>query len=136
MSIGSPATTRAASSGSIPGSPPPAGMPRTSRFSWHAALHELALDHTDAVIVRYRSQLAPPSVWGTRAMVNQRVAPVAAGHRGGNLAARRAVTGWGLPGRAEDPEAPRSPACTRAWSGRGPEVPAVAAAWIDLPMKL
>ena len=39
-------------------------------FSWHAALHELALDNTDAVIVRYRSQLAPPAVWGTRAMVD------------------------------------------------------------------
>ena len=63
-----------------------------AHFSWHAALHELALDHTDAVIVRYRSQLAPPSVWGTRAMVDERVAPVAAGHRGGNLAAGRAVT--------------------------------------------
>jgi hypothetical protein len=35
-----------------------------AHFSWHAALHELALDNTDAVIVRYRSQLAPPTVWG------------------------------------------------------------------------
>jgi uncharacterized NAD(P)/FAD-binding protein YdhS len=41
-----------------------------AHFSWHAALHELALDNTDAVIVRYRSQLAPPAVWGTRAMVD------------------------------------------------------------------
>ena len=71
MSIGSPATTRSASSGSIPGSPPPDGMPRISpHFSWHAALHELALDNTEAVVVRYRNQLAPPAVWGTRAMVD------------------------------------------------------------------
>jgi hypothetical protein len=41
-----------------------------AHFSWHAALHELALGHTDAVLVRYRSQLAPPAVRGTRAMVD------------------------------------------------------------------
>jgi uncharacterized NAD(P)/FAD-binding protein YdhS len=51
-----------------------------AHFSWHAALHELALDDTDAVIVRYRSQLAPPAVWGHQGDGRQRVAPVAARH--------------------------------------------------------
>ncbi len=41
-----------------------------AHFSWHAAMHELALDDTTAVIRRYHSQLAPPAVVGTRALVD------------------------------------------------------------------
>jgi hypothetical protein len=39
-------------------------------FSWHAALHELALDDADAVRRRYADQLAPPGVVGPRALVD------------------------------------------------------------------
>ncbi len=41
-----------------------------AHFSWHAALHELALGDTEAVRRRYYSQLAPPSVGGVRALVD------------------------------------------------------------------
>ena len=41
-----------------------------AHFSWHAALHELALDDTSAVLGRYQRQLAPPAVVGTRALVD------------------------------------------------------------------
>jgi hypothetical protein len=41
-----------------------------AHFSWHAALHELALGDTEAVRQRYYSQLAPPTVTGVRALVD------------------------------------------------------------------
>jgi hypothetical protein len=41
-----------------------------AHFSWHAALHELALGDTEAVRQRYYSQLAPPTVSGVRALVD------------------------------------------------------------------
>lgn len=41
-----------------------------AHFSWHAALHELALDDTEAVRTRYYTQLAPPAVTGVRALVD------------------------------------------------------------------
>lgn len=41
-----------------------------AHFSWHAALHELALGDTEAVRRRYYSQLAPPTVTGVRALVD------------------------------------------------------------------
>lgn len=41
-----------------------------AHFSWHAALHELALGDTEAVRQRYYSQLAPPGVTGVRALVD------------------------------------------------------------------
>ena len=49
-----------------------AGQDSTHRchFSWHAALYELALDKTDAVVARYQRELAPPTVVGIRALVD------------------------------------------------------------------
>ncbi|MBW9215570.1 FAD/NAD(P)-binding protein [Mumia sp. zg.B53] len=41
-----------------------------AHFSWHAALHELAIGDTEAVRRRYYSQLAPPTVSGVRALVD------------------------------------------------------------------
>jgi hypothetical protein len=41
-----------------------------AHFSWHAALHELALDDGAAVRRRYETQLAPPIVTGPRALVD------------------------------------------------------------------
>jgi hypothetical protein len=41
-----------------------------AHFSWHAALHELALGDTEAVRRRYYSQLTPPAVTGVRALVD------------------------------------------------------------------
>ncbi len=41
-----------------------------AHFSWHAALHELALGDVEAVRQRYYSQLAPPGVSGVRALVD------------------------------------------------------------------
>ena len=41
-----------------------------AHFSWHAALHELATGDVDAVVRRYREQLAPPEVTGVRALVD------------------------------------------------------------------
>ncbi|MGN6610089.1 MAG: FAD/NAD(P)-binding protein [Jatrophihabitans sp.] len=41
-----------------------------AHFSWHAALHELALGDTAAVTRRYAAQLAPPQVSGVRALVD------------------------------------------------------------------
>ncbi|RNL63317.1 lycopene cyclase [Nocardioides marmoriginsengisoli] len=41
-----------------------------AHFSWHAALHELALGDTEAVRRRYYSQLAPPTVTGVRGLVD------------------------------------------------------------------
>jgi hypothetical protein len=41
-----------------------------AHFSWHAALHELALGDTEAVRRRYYSQLAPPTVDGVRGLVD------------------------------------------------------------------
>jgi uncharacterized NAD(P)/FAD-binding protein YdhS len=42
----------------------------SAHYSWHAALHELALDDTSAVRRRYAEQLAPPVVSGPRALVD------------------------------------------------------------------
>jgi predicted negative regulator of RcsB-dependent stress response len=41
-----------------------------AHFSWHAALHELAIGDTEAVRRRYYSQLAPPAVTGVRALID------------------------------------------------------------------
>jgi uncharacterized NAD(P)/FAD-binding protein YdhS/tetratricopeptide (TPR) repeat protein len=41
-----------------------------AHFSWHAALHELALGRDAAALARYGRQLAPPSVSGVRALVD------------------------------------------------------------------
>jgi uncharacterized NAD(P)/FAD-binding protein YdhS len=41
-----------------------------AHFSWHAALHELALGDTEAVRRRYYTQLAPPTVTGVRALID------------------------------------------------------------------
>jgi hypothetical protein len=46
------------------------GAAYTAHFSWHAALHELALDDPTAVRHRYLEQLAPPGVTGPRALVD------------------------------------------------------------------
>jgi hypothetical protein len=41
-----------------------------AHFSWHAALHELALGDDAAVAARFAAQLAPPGVIGVRALVD------------------------------------------------------------------
>ncbi|HEX3931378.1 MAG TPA: FAD/NAD(P)-binding protein [Nocardioides sp.] len=41
-----------------------------AHFSWHAALHELAIGDTEAVRQRYYMQLAPPTVTGVRALID------------------------------------------------------------------
>jgi len=41
-----------------------------AHFSWHAALHELAMGDTEAVRQRYYTQLAPPTVSGVRALID------------------------------------------------------------------
>jgi hypothetical protein len=41
-----------------------------AHFSWHAALHDLALGDTEAVRQRYYTQLAPPTVTGVRALID------------------------------------------------------------------
>jgi uncharacterized NAD(P)/FAD-binding protein YdhS/tetratricopeptide (TPR) repeat protein len=41
-----------------------------AHFSWHAALHELALGDYEAMSRRYARQLAPPAVTGVRALVD------------------------------------------------------------------
>lgn len=41
-----------------------------AHFSWHAALHELALGDYEAMSRRYATQLAPPAVTGVRAVVD------------------------------------------------------------------
>jgi tetratricopeptide (TPR) repeat protein len=41
-----------------------------AHFSWHAALHEIALEDDDAVLTRYAEQLSPPGVTGVRALVD------------------------------------------------------------------
>ena len=46
------------------------GASHRAHFSWHAALHELALGDVEAVRRRYYSQLAPPVVTGVRALID------------------------------------------------------------------
>lgn len=41
-----------------------------AHFSWHAPLHELALDDSEAARRRYDAQLAPPIVMGVRGLVD------------------------------------------------------------------
>jgi tetratricopeptide (TPR) repeat protein len=41
-----------------------------AHFSWHAAIHELALGDYEALARRYAGQLAPPAVRGVRALVD------------------------------------------------------------------
>ena len=41
-----------------------------AHFSWHAALHEIALGDLDAVHHRYQAHLAPPTVTGVRALID------------------------------------------------------------------
>ena len=78
------------------------GASHRAHFSWHAALHELAIGDTEAVRRRYYSQLAPPTVCGVRALIDSGVAAVALagdhdrlGRRGGRGPAERA----GVPAR-------------------------------------
>ena len=70
MSGTKPAGMSGAGSGWTTGSPRAGAPPATAHFSWHAALHELALGDTKAVRRRYYSQLAPPLVTGGRALVD------------------------------------------------------------------
>ena len=46
------------------------GAHHRAHFSWHAALHELALGDDLALRRRYQSQLAPPTVLGIRSLVD------------------------------------------------------------------
>ncbi|WP_240529784.1 FAD/NAD(P)-binding protein [Streptomyces mangrovisoli] len=46
------------------------GAVHRAHFSWHIALHELALDDPEAVRRRWRTQLAPGRVNGVRALVD------------------------------------------------------------------
>ncbi|MDX6353980.1 MAG: hypothetical protein QOF98_883, partial [Streptomyces sp.] len=46
------------------------GSTHRAHFSWHAALHELALDDAPAVRRRWAAQLAPAKVRGIRALVD------------------------------------------------------------------
>ncbi|WP_254705944.1 FAD/NAD(P)-binding protein [Streptomyces vilmorinianum] len=46
------------------------GAVHRAHFSWHVALHELALDDSDAVRRRWFAQLAPSQVNGVRALVD------------------------------------------------------------------
>jgi hypothetical protein len=46
------------------------GSIQRAHFSWHAALHELATCDLDAVRARWDGQLAPPDVFGSRALVD------------------------------------------------------------------
>ncbi|WP_051054156.1 FAD/NAD(P)-binding protein [Frankia sp. QA3] len=41
-----------------------------AHFSWHAALHELALGDDDAIRARFSAQLSPPAVSGVRALID------------------------------------------------------------------
>lgn len=41
-----------------------------AHYSWHAALHELSMGDFGAVRARYADQLAPPTVFGCRALVD------------------------------------------------------------------
>ncbi|WP_225438570.1 FAD/NAD(P)-binding protein [Candidatus Frankia nodulisporulans] len=41
-----------------------------AHFSWHAAMHEIALGEDSAVRARFTAQLAPPAVAGVRALVD------------------------------------------------------------------
>lgn len=41
-----------------------------AHFSWHAALHDLALGDTEAVRHRYYAELAPPTVTGVRSLID------------------------------------------------------------------
>lgn len=41
-----------------------------AHYSWHAALHELSMGDFTAVRTRYADQLAPPTVFGCRALVD------------------------------------------------------------------
>ncbi|MGH3471470.1 MAG: pyridine nucleotide-disulfide oxidoreductase, partial [Nocardioidaceae bacterium] len=41
-----------------------------AHFSWHAALHELSMGDFEAVRTRYSAELAPPTVFGCRALVD------------------------------------------------------------------
>ncbi len=67
-----------------------------AHFSWHAALHELALGDDAAVAARYAAQLAPPAVTGVRALVDSasllwRARAVGAQLPGADVGAVRAV---------------------------------------------
>lgn len=69
-----------------------------AHFSWHAALHELALGNTEAVRQRYYAELAPPTVTGVRSLIDS-----------ASLLWRwRITTGteWGLPSEAIPPVKP------------------------------
>jgi hypothetical protein len=46
------------------------GAHHRAHFSWHAALHELAIGDDSALRRRYETQLAPPAVAGIRSLVD------------------------------------------------------------------
>ncbi|MEU7433859.1 FAD/NAD(P)-binding protein [Streptomyces sioyaensis] len=46
------------------------GAMHQAHFSWHVALHELAMDDTDAVRRRWRKRLSPCRVRGVRALID------------------------------------------------------------------
>ena len=77
-----------------------------AHFSWHAALHELALGDTEAVRRRYYSQLAPPAVCGVRSLIDS-----------ASLLWRwqLAVSGWDAAATAS--------AAAAAFTGEGPPPP-------------
>ena len=62
-----------------------------AHFSWHAALHELALGDDAALARRYAGELAAPGVIGVRALVDS-----------ASLLWRSRVVGAALPGAIED----------------------------------
>ena len=49
---------------------PGRGADNLAHYSWHAALHELSMGDFTAVQSRYTAQLAPPEVFGCRALVD------------------------------------------------------------------
>lgn len=69
-----------------------------AHFSWHAALHELALGDTEAVRRRYYSQLAPPTVGGVRSLIDS-----------ASLLWRWRMTTSQWPGAVADPAPPVEP---------------------------
>ena len=89
-----------------------------AHFSWHAALHDLALGDTEAVRQRYYSQLAPPAVTGVRALIDS-----------ASLLWRWRVTtaDWDAAARLGRPSAhevaPPPVECVLEAAGRGPRRP-------------
>ncbi len=106
-----------------------------AHFSWHAALHELALGDTEAVRQRYYTQLAPPTVTGVRALIDSasllwRWRVTTSGWDAAAGTSAFAGRGGPAPGRLRARGGrgrPRGPArrrrswrCTRPWRSRPP----------------